>query len=322
MHPEGVLQYSTIESVMLFYTMDELQITAWGVVKVMTLCDEAIRVRTSPPSSNHMRVYMAVVTGKPSGIQPPPSNGEEEPHTSPSNPHLGGRSPQHLKANLGNLRGNELQQLMEELCREITLWELNATPPSNPPQTLWGNPMGSGDPDANDWEVTFPRGGGWVPPEPPFWPPAPTQPDGGWEPSGQPPCPPAPVQPDEDVGHLINTLAMGLWLSTPWIKTFSSDAMPGKMEVSFEHWYHEVQCVKDHCPKSMVRESIVHSLKGAVMDMARYMGPTTSMAHILQKLTVIFGTVVSFDVLMQNCIKLHKATMRRFHPLPQGWKEP
>ena len=35
-------------------------------------------------------------------------------------------------------------------------------------------------------------------------------------------------------------------------------------------------------------------------DRAQYMGPTTSVAHILQKLTVIFGTVVSFNVLMQN----------------------
>ena len=34
--------------------------------------------------------------------------------------------------------------------------------------------------------------------------------------------------------------------------------------------------------------------------MAWYMGPTTSVAHILWKLSVIFGTVASFDVLMQN----------------------
>ena len=38
--------------------------------------------------------------------------------------------------------------------------------------------------------------------------------------------------------------------------------------------------------------------------MALYMGPTTSMAHILHKLTIIFGTVVSFDILMQNFYKV------------------
>ena len=75
---------------------------------------------------------------------------------------------------------------------------------------------------------------------------------------------------------------MGLWLSIPQINTFSSDATPGKMEMSFEQWYHEVQCVKDHYPESVVRENIVYSLKGVAEDMARYLGPTTSMAHILQ----------------------------------------
>ena len=80
--------------------------------------------------------------------------------------------------------------------------------------------------------------------------------------------------------------------------------MPGKMEVSFKQWYHEVQCVKDHYPESVARESIVHSLKGAVADMARYMGSITSVNHILQKLTIIFGMVASFDVLMQNFYKV------------------
>ena len=80
--------------------------------------------------------------------------------------------------------------------------------------------------------------------------------------------------------------------------------MLGKMEVSFGQWYHEAQHVKDHYPESMVWESIVRSLKGEVVDMAKYMGPTVSMAHILQMLTIIFGTVVSFDILMQNFDKI------------------
>ena len=100
--------------------------------------------------------------------------------------------------------------------------------PRDPQQTPLGNPVGNGDPDVDDWEVTFPRGEA-----------------------------PAPTQPNENVEHLINTLAMGLQLGTPHINTFSGKAMPGKMEVSFEQWYHEVQCVKDHYPESVVRQSIV-----------------------------------------------------------------
>ena len=80
--------------------------------------------------------------------------------------------------------------------------------------------------------------------------------------------------------------------------------MPGKTEVFFEQWNHEVQCIKDHYPESVVWESIVRSLKGAVADMAQYMGPTASVCDILQKLMVIFGMVASFDVLMQTFDKV------------------
>ena len=66
----------------------------------------------------------------------------------------------------------------------------------------------------------------------------------------------------------------------------------------------KVQCMKDHYLKLVVQESIVRSLKGAVADMARYMGPTASVSKILQKLTVIFGMVASFDVLMQKFYKV------------------
>ena len=48
----------------------------------------------------------------------------------------------------------------------------------------------------------------------------------------------------------------------------------------------------------------MRSLKGAVADMAQYTGPTASVSDILAKLTVIFRTVASFDVLMQNIYKI------------------
>ena len=193
-HPERVLWYSAVELVILFHTVGELQVMMCRVVKALMLHEEAIRVRTSPPAATHVRAYMAAVTGEPSGIQPPPSSGEEEPHLSPSNPTQVGEPHNTSRQMLGISWIMSWQQLMEELCREIVLWELN-THPRNPPQTPWGNPMGNGDPDVDDQEVTFLRGGGWVPLEQPFWPPTHAQPDGGWVPRGQPPCPPAPVQP-------------------------------------------------------------------------------------------------------------------------------
>ena len=143
-HPEGVFQDSTIETVMLFHTTDELQIAMHGTMKASMLHDEAIRVKSSPPSANHVRCYMAVV-GEPSGTQPPPSDGEEEHHLSPSNTHPGGRTPHHLQANFGDLVDNELCQLMEDLHWEVALPRAEHTPQKPPTNTLgkswrkWGS---------------------------------------------------------------------------------------------------------------------------------------------------------------------------------------
>ena len=60
--------------------------------------------------------------------------------------------------------------------------------------------------------------------------------------------------------------------------------------------------MKDHYSESVVWENIMRSQKGAAAEMARYIGPTASV--ILQKLTVIFGMIASFDVLMQNFYKV------------------
>ena len=56
-------------------------------------------------------------------------------------------------------------------------------------------------------------------------------------------------------------------MGTLKINTFNGKPIPGKTEVLFEQWNHEVQCVKDHYPELVVWESIVRSLKGAAADM-------------------------------------------------------
>ena len=99
-------------------------------------------------------------------------------------------------------------------------------------------------------------------------------------------------------------LATSLQLGTPHINTFSGKAMPGETEVSFEQRYQEVECVQDHYPESVVWESIMQSLKGEAVDIARYIGPTTSMAHILQKLMApSFATLLegTFNQIRLQC---------------------
>ena len=95
------------------------------------------------------------------------------------------------------------------------------------------------------------------------------------------------------MGQLITALTLGLCIGTPKISTFSGDIAPGKTEVSYKQWSHEVQCIKDHYPESVVRESIMRSLQEAAADMACYMGPTASVSEIFRE---------TFSHLWYSCI--------------------
>ena len=250
------------------------------------------------PSEHHIRVYITVVGGDPSKPWSLPSEGEGESHSPTGNPHQGGGTLHHLQTELGDLADQELCQFMEDLCQEIAFHELH-TPQQSITNTLgrtireqesqWQWP---GDHLSERVRVGSPKT------TIPICSPSMTR----WRvgSSGTTSSTPRPALANPDVGHLISTLTLGLCLGTPKINTFSGKAMPGKAEVSFEQWNHEVQCVKDHYLELVVWESIVRSLKGAVADMAQYMGPTASVSEILQKLAVIFGTVALFNVLMQN----------------------
>ena len=297
------------QSVALFCMAEEMQWASHDAIKVTELCNESIAVKTITPMEPHIRVYITVGRGYPSKPWSLPSEGEGDPNSPTGNPHWDGGTPQHLQVDLGNLTDKELHQLVEDLYQEITLCELHG-PPSNPQPTPWGEPSGSSNFNGGDLEATFPRGGGWVPPRQPSPAPPPVQTGGRWAPQ-EPPQPMRPALADPDVGCLINTLVSGLHLGTPRINTFSGKAMPGKPEVSFEQWYHEVQCVKDHYLESVVWESIVQSLKGAMVDMAQYMGPTASVTEILQKLRVSFGTVASFHIIMQNFYKVTQGNHKK-----------
>ena len=138
-------------------------------------------------------------------------------------------------------------------------------PPLGSPLGQWQVPAGRVKADLDDGEVALQGGIGWGSSEPVQWP------------TGSPWA-------QEDAGHLLSMLTAGLRLVTPRINTFSGDATPGKTEVSLEQWYCEVQYIKDHYLESVVWESIIRSLNGAAADMAQYMGPTTGVTHILQKL--------------------------------------
>ena len=156
-----------------------------------------------------------------------PPDREEIPYSPPNNPYLDGKAPHQFHMNLGDA---QLRQLMEDLWQEVSQREVNASPQEPILRLLdvssrrWGPQCGWQGAHLHEREGM----GTQRTATSTHWPP----------------------QPDKDVGHLINTLTTRLQLGTLRINTFSGKAMLGKTEVSFEQYYHEVQCVKDLYPET------------------------------------------------------------------------
>ena len=55
-----------------------------------------------------------------------------------------------------------------------------------------------------------------------------------------------------------------------------------------------------------LREGIVWSLCRAVADLVQYLSPQTLVTEIINKLELMYGTVASFDILMQNIYTLQQ----------------
>ena len=68
MHPKGVLQFSVTELVILFHCSNKCSL--WHVEPKPWLCmKNQLRLHTSPPSTAHLRAFIAVRDGWPSGAQ-------------------------------------------------------------------------------------------------------------------------------------------------------------------------------------------------------------------------------------------------------------
>ena len=80
------------------------------------------------PSNAHVRVFVAVRDGCPSGAHTVTPDREEVPQPSPSNPQLDGRTPHQYQMDLRDLGDAQLRQVMENLCQEVSLRELNESP--------------------------------------------------------------------------------------------------------------------------------------------------------------------------------------------------
>ena len=55
-----------------------------------------------------------------------------------------------------------------------------------------------------------------------------------------------------------------------------------------------------------MREGIIWSLCRAVADLVQYPGPQALVLEIINKLELVYGTMASFNILMQNFYKLQQ----------------
>ena len=58
--------------------------------------------------------------------------------------------------------------------------------------------------------------------------------------------------------------------------------------------------------EATLREGMVWSSCGTMADLVQYLGLQALVSEIISKLELVYGTVTSFDILMQNLYKLQQ----------------
>ena len=100
-HPQGVLHYLPMESIILFNTAEDLNCVNHGLADMMEFCGNAIMVAPLAPTEAHIASFTMVWHSK-------PTLGDGELHTPPQQTPPSEGSLHHLQAELGDLSDNEL----------------------------------------------------------------------------------------------------------------------------------------------------------------------------------------------------------------------
>ena len=84
----------------------------------------------------------------------------------------------------------------------------------------------------------------------------------------------------EKGGHLVHR--------TPRLSFFSGEDPPGKNEKTYEQWLFDVKTIRPSYPEELLKEAIFGSLKGSAADIARGLGPETTVDKVLELLDGVF----------------------------------
>ena len=89
----------------------------------------------------------------------------------------------------------------------------------------------------------------------------------------------------------------------PKFSIFSEETSQ-KGKVSFEQWVFEVKRALQSHLETLLCKNIVHSLLGAMADLVQNLDLHAPMSPMIEKLELIYGTMTSFNILMQKFQKL------------------
>ena len=92
---------------------------------------------------------------------------------------------------------------------------------------------------------------------------------------------------------------------TPHFSAISRGTPVNKRHVSYDYWSYEIKSIYDHHLENVLHGGIMRLLKGATADIMKYLGPLAMITDVLLKLDFVYGTVSSFDVLINPFIKFN-----------------
>ena len=104
----------------------------------------------------------------------------------------------------------------------------------------------------------------------------------------------------QDVSSILHSLIKegALRNNIPKLSVFSGEMLKG--EASFEQLSYELQTLRKTYSESALMEGIQRSLKGAAADTVCNMGPDASLDTIIKQFTIIYGSIKSYDILMED----------------------
>ena len=95
-----------------------------------------------------------------------------------------------------------------------------------------------------------------------------------------------------------------------------------KDTVRFEQWFHSIADARKTFNEQFVRAAINKSCVGDVADAVCCLPPRATLDDIIEKFKLLYGSVESFDTLMQEFYQTVQGKSERVQTLSSGWKGP